>query len=1149
MTKTEAGARLLSGTEVLVEAIKAVRRFDAEAGLNTAGFVSGYRGSPLGGLDQALWNAQEELSELNVRFVPGLNEELAATACWGTQQSQLMPKGRHDGVFAFWYGKGPGVDRAVDAIKHGNYAGTAPAGGVVMLVGDDHGCKSSSIPHQSEQSLIAAGIPVLNPSSVQEYIEYLPLAVEMSRFSGLWIAVKCVTETVESAATITLPISKRTIERPPVKAVRPISLEFAPMENERSLFDDRLPAARAFAVASGIDGVLYHATNPVLGIVATGKGLIDVREALRLLGLDGVRGGEAGVGLFKVGMTWPVAGETIVPFARAYRELLVVEEKRKLIETELASVLLAADLPAVPRLLGKHDPDGRQLLPEHGELNPALVADAIAGRMVALDIATPEVRDWLARRGGSMPAAASAPFLRKPMYCSGCPHNRSTRLPDDSTAFSGIGCHGMAMWMPERRTLPSTQMGGEGANWIGIEPFSDLNHIFQNMGDGTFAHSGSLAIRAAIAAKSNVTFKILYNSAVAMTGGQPVEAQPSPLSIATQLTAEGAAHVVVVTDDPSRYPSPPAGVAVLPRDDLDDVQKRLRAMPGVTVLIYDQYCAAERRRLRKMGKAPDPAVRAYINPDVCVDCGDCTSKSSCVSIRPFATELGIKRRIDQDSCNKDFTCTEGFCPSFLTIRGGALRKSAAAGTISLDALSSLPEPETAKADGVYNMLIGGIGGTGVISLGALLARAARREGIDVLTFNVTGVAQKNGPVYSHVRLLGAADASTFRPRIPDGQVDLLLACDIVGAASPDLVKALDRNRTAAVISDMMIPTGDFYGNPQLDISSGAFRTILEARLPQPHYAPAEAAWPSLRSDALLNLFVLGNAVQRGLVPIANRTIEAEIDKDRSGANLFAYRLGRLSAHDPDAFAQEVRAADQPIPLAEQNLLAIVTKVREVLTLFHGARYAAAYEAFVRRVEVVDRIGEFTRQVALGLFAVMYYKDEYEVARLHRSPEALDRIRKEFSGDFKIEYHLAPPILARLRTRDGEPRKVRLGSWFGPILTLLSHLKFLRNTPFDIFGYTQDKRLDRALIEEYRGWIDDILPCLAEADYAVAVAIAALPTDIRGYGHIRARRADAARDRYRELRSRLVAAAPDGSAAPASEGDQRSPNRANEQVAD
>jgi indolepyruvate ferredoxin oxidoreductase len=1118
-------AEMLSGTEALVRGMLRQAQSDRRNGLRTAGFVSGYRGSPFGNVDLELWRSAAELKSHDIVFQPGLNEDLAATACWGTQQVPLLANPRVDGVFAFWYGKGPGVDRSGDAFKHGNLAGTSPLGGVVLLAGDDHGAKSSSTAHQSEHAFVAASIPVLNPSSIEEYMNVVPAAVALSRFSGVWVGLKCATEIVEASTLVArgnelANFAQPEIERPP--GGFHISLSFAPLSVEESLHRYRLPSVRTFVRANGFDRIALDAPRRTLGIVTAGKAYVDVMEALRLLGIDSHKASILGIRVLKLMVTWPIEQATMIGFCDGHREVLVVEEKRALIEGQVAQVLLRIGNDRRPELVGKTTAAGRPFLPEYGELTTSIVAIALGDRLTALGLADDVLTDTLAAiKIAAAENKTAGPSARAPMFCSGCPHNRSTRLPEGSSAFGGIGCHGMAMWIPELRTSSPTHMGGEGANWLGIAPFGGPNHMFQNMGDGTYAHSGLLAIRAAIAVESNITYKILCNSAVAMTGGQPVEGSPDAGTIARQMLAEGAKKVVLVSEDPEQFRALEPMIEVHHRDNLMDVQQVLREIKGVTVLVYDQGCAAERRRLRKAGEFPDPPTRSFINEDVCEGCGDCNAKSSCVSILPLDTELGVKRYIDQESCNKDFTCQQGFCPSFVTVNGGRPRRGGVEERLLEPVSAALQDPKWTPFDmKVFNIVLAGIGGTGVISLGTILASAAALEDYNVLTFDVTGVSQKNGAVFSHIRLLRDTNSSDLRPRVPAGQLDLLIGCDIIASTAMEVVQLLAPNRSRAVINCEMVPTLDFQRNTAFDRSSSRFKSTLLNILGEnavQFATPGPAVSAIVGSGPLLNIFVLGISAQQGLIPLKISSLETALQSGRGGKmNLLAFRMGRLAAQDRNRLEELLGGEVQSVPLADLPFDAMLDRCSTLLTVYQSADYARRHANFVRRIQKVDPRGVFSKTMAINLFKLMRYKDEYEVARLYCAQEFRKRLEQEFEGPFKLEFHLAPPIFSAVRTSNGEPRKLRFGGWMMRVFSLLQHLKFLRGTPFDLFGLLADRRLERRLIATYEEWILDLSGRLNEVDYGTAVAIAAIPETIRGYGPVKERNAVDALTRYAEL---------------------------------
>ncbi len=1133
----ETGRVFLTGVQALVRLPLEQRRRDLAAGWNTAGFVSGYRGSPLGSYDLALWQARAELEAHHVRFEPGVNEDLAATAVWGSQQAGLLPGPRYDGVFAIWYGKGPGVDRSCDALKHGNYAGSAPRGGVLVLTGDDPAARSSSIAHQSEHALIHCGIPILNPANVQEYLDLGLQGWGLSRYAGCWVGMKCLTDSVDSGGSVEVGPERARIALPD-DPERPEALHIGwsniPLQVEERLYQQRLPAAQAFARANGLDRVVLDSPRRRLGIVTAGKAYLDVRQALEELGIDEARARGLGLSLYKVALTWPLEPEGIRRFAAGLEELLVVEEKRAVIEDQLARLLY--NLDSRPRLLGKRDASGAPLVPAEGELAPSVLARILRG--------------WLERR---MPREAAllrpppespavAPvhgLLRLPAFCSGCPHNTSTVVPEASLALGGIGCHGMAVWLPGRNTLAVTQMGGEGANWIGQAPFTETRHLFQNMGDGTYFHSGLLAIRAAVTAGVNITYKILANGAVAMTGGQPIEGESlageiTVPEIARQLAAEGVREIAVVSDAPDKYPRDarfPDGVQIHHRDELDRVQRRLREVPGVSALIYDQTCAAEARRLRKRGELPEPDRRVVIHERVCEGCGDCSVQSNCISIEPVETEFGRKRRINQSSCNKDYSCLKGYCPSFVSVIGGRLRRGdCGADPGGDDLFAALPEPAPPDLARPWNVLVTGIGGSGVVTVGALLGMAAHLEGRGVSTLDVTGLAQKNGPVTSHVRV--AADPVALRAtRIAGGAADLVLACDIVVAAAAESLSRMGKGRTTAVVNRDVAPTFEFAANPDLDLSPRAMEEAVTAAAGAEacHFLPATSLATALLGDALFtNPFLLGYAYQLGRLPVGRGALEQAIRLNGKAveANLRAFAWGRLAAHDLGAVervARPMRTADEA-----PDLDALLARRVEELTAYQNAAYARRYRAFVERVAARERElgGDGTplaEAVARYYFKLLAYKDEYEVARLMSDPAFRRQLESQFEGDYRLQWHAAPPRIplldALLRRRDpdtGRTRKLALGGWGFPFLSLLARLKFLRGTPLDPFGRTPHRRLERELITEYEQTLSELLRELTPQNRALAVEIASLPEQIRGFESVKEQHLASARARQAEL---------------------------------
>jgi indolepyruvate ferredoxin oxidoreductase len=1129
----KSGRVYLTGVQALVRLPMMQRQRDLAEGLDTAGFISGYRGSPLGTYDMALWQARDLLEEHQVRFEPGVNEDLAATSVWGTQQANLLPQPRHDGVFGIWYGKGPGVDRSCDALKHGNYAGTSALGGVLALTGDDPAARSSSIAHQSEHALVHCGIPILNPSNVQEYLDLGLYGFALSRYSGCWVGMKCLTDTVDSAASVQVGEERVRIALPEDFELPEGGLSIGwgnlPLAVEQRLYQQRLPAARAFVRANGLDRVVLDSPRRRLGIVTTGKAYLDVRQALAELGLDEERAADLGLAVYKVAMSWPLEPEGLRRFARGLEYLLVVEEKRPLLEEQIAATLY--NLPERPRLSGKRDERGVPLVPAEGELSPNAVADAIRSW---LEYRAPE---WYARLAPPRPPSAPAQaggLTRLPAFCSGCPHNSSTVVPESSVALGGIGCHGMAVWLPERRTLAVTQMGGEGANWIGQAPFTGTRHIFQNLGDGTYFHSGLLAIRAAVTAGVNITYKILANGAVAMTGGQPIEGESiageiTTPEIARQLDSEGVRRIAVLSDEPGKYARGafPSGVTVHHRDELGRIQRELREVPGVSALIYDQTCAAEARRLRKRGEFPDPDRRIVINELVCEGCGDCSVQSNCISIEPVETDLGRKRRINQSSCNKDYSCLKGYCPSFVTVSGGRLRGAgvAAADTGGSAIFTRLPEPPVADVSEPFDLLVCGIGGTGVITVGALLGMAAHLEGKGASVLDVTGLAQKNGPVTSHVRV-AASPEDLFSTRIGVGRADLVLGCDIVVTAGAEGLSRMSREHTTAVVNLHVAPTFDFATHPDLDLSSDAMTKAIGEAAADPHFVAATKLATALLGDAIAsNLFLLGYALQRGRVPVGLPALERAIELNGRAVamNKRALLWGRLAAHDMAAVERVAAPAlRSDAPARDDSLYALVERRGALLTAYQSARYARRYRALVERVAAREAELQLdgtplAEAVARYYAKLLAYKDEYEVARLYTDGSFRKQLEAEFEGDYRVSLQLAPPWILNPKDPDtGRHRKWAFGPKFFSALALLARLRFLRGTPFDPFGWSAHRRLERGLIGEYEATLDELLEGLSEENRDLAVAIASIPEQIRGFDLVKEEQLAVARSKQEDL---------------------------------
>ncbi|MGV6393235.1 indolepyruvate ferredoxin oxidoreductase family protein [Pseudomonas caspiana] len=1130
------GNLYLTGTQALTRLPMLQKQRDEARGLNTAGFISGYRGSPLGNLDKSLWDAKEYLKQNAIHFQPGVNEELAATAVWGSQQVNLFPEGKYDGVFALWYGKGPGVDRCGDVFKHANSAGVAEHGGVLVLAGDDHGCKSSTIAHQSEHAFIASMIPVLNPSNVQEILDYGIIGWELSRYSGCWVAMKTIAENVDSSAVVEVDPLRITTQIPDDFQIPEGGLHIRwpdpPLAQEARLNTYKIYAARAFARANKLNQVVIDSPQPRLGIVTTGKSYLDVRQALEELGIDLELCAQVGIRVLKVGMSWPLEPVSVHDFAQGLDEILVVEEKRSVIEDQLTGQLYNWPVDRRPVVVGEFDEQGRSLLPNLAELTPAMIARVIAKRLAPFySSAQIEARlQFLADKE----KALQAPLFntqRTPHFCSGCPHNTSTRVPEGSRALAGIGCHYMTIWM-DRATETFTQMGGEGVTWIGQAPFTETPHVFQNLGDGTYFHSGHLALRAAVASGVNITYKILYNDAVAMTGGQPIDGVLRVDQLSRQVFNEGVQRIALVSDEPDKYPSREGFAPITTfhhRRDLDSVQRELREFKGVSVIIYDQTCATEKRRRRKRGTLKDLDKRVMINSAVCEGCGDCGVKSGCLSVLPKETAQGRKREIDQNACNKDFSCVEGFCPSFVTVHGGKLRKPSLPTQVA--AFVQLPEPQLPSLDKPFNILLPGVGGTGVTTVGAMLGYAANLEGKGCSVLDQAGLAQKFGPVVSHIRI-AARQQDLFAVRIAAGEAHLLLGCDLLVASGPDAIAKLNPTFSHAVVNSQQTPTAEFTRNPDAEFPAEAMKqTIRDAvGAEKTHFIEATDLATRLLGDTIAsNLFMLGYAFQLGFIPLSSAAIEKAIELNGVAVNLNqnAFLWGRRAAHDlaavkiaahPETQAQEPQILDQV-----QRIKANV----DILTQYQNAAYAQRYLQMVEKVRHTEarlfpgQLPVLTEAVAFNYFKLLAYKDEYEVARLYSNGDFTRQLQEQFEGDYRIEFHLAPSWLAKRDKHTGEPRKRSFGPWMLNAFGLLAKFKFLRGTGFDPFGRSLERRQERELIDAYVSDLELILHNLNAVNRHTALELARLPEKIRGYGHVKEASMKAASLHADRLRNSLV----------------------------
>ncbi len=1110
----------VTGYQALIRALLMQKERDRRAGLNTAGYVTGYRGSPLGGLDQQMTRAGQFLAAADVKFQPGINEELAATALWGTQQAELRGEGKFDGVFGMWYGKGPGVDRSGDVFRHANFAGTSPHGGVLALMGDDHTAESSTTAHQSEFHFVDVMMPILNPAGVQEIIDYALYGWAMSRFTGAWTALKCMHETVESTGVVDAGLERLSLITPddfnmPEGGLN-IRLVDTILGQEARLHDFKRDAMLAFVRANKLNKIVTSGgRDPKIGVITTGKAYLDVRQALDELGLDEVKCNDVGLRLFKVGCVWPIGRQELADFAQGLDLIIVVEEKRSLIEVQVREELYGtANQPAC---IGKKDEQGNWLFPVKGALDPNEVAICIGERLLRV-APNDELAANVARLKSAQRALTETIDVaqRIPYFCSGCPHNTSTRVPEGSRAYAGIGCHYMAQWM-DRKTLGYTQMGGEGANWIGEAPFSKTPHVFQNLGDGTYNHSGYLAIRAAIASGVNMTYKILYNDAVAMTGGQANDGGLNVPQIARQVAAEGASRVVVVTDEPDKYPKDtdwPRGLTVHHRDTLDAVQRELTTVPGVSVLIYDQTCAAEKRRRRKRGAFPDPDKRVVINDLVCEGCGDCGVKSNCVSVQPLMTEWGRKRTIDQSSCNKDYSCLKGFCPSFVTVHGAKLKKGESVAEPAHWA--ALPEPSLPQTNHPYGIIVTGVGGTGIVTIGAIVGMAAHLEGKGAGVIDMAGLAQKGGAVYSHIRIANTPE-EIHAIRVAASGADLVLGGDIVVVGTKKVLGAIKTDHTRVVVNTAEFLPGDFTRNADFYLPTERLKRTITAAAGagRSHFIDAGRLATALLGQSIgANMFMLGYAYQSGALPLSSEAIERAIEMNGEAVamNIAAFRYGRRAAADPAA----VEALVKPPPQTENDALRLsqtfdemVQRRFEFLTAYQSKRYARRYRNWVEKVRAVEaekvpgQCG-LTEAVARYLFKLMAYKDEYEVARLYTDTSFLARVKASFDGDLRFEFHLAPPLLSKIDPATGEPNKKSYGPGMLKVFALLKRFRFLRGSFLDPFAYSEDRKTERRLIKDYETLLAEIIKDVTPENYQVAVELASLPEKIRGYGPVKQR---------------------------------------------
>ncbi|PZF78835.1 indolepyruvate ferredoxin oxidoreductase family protein [Aestuariivirga litoralis] len=1113
----------LTGPQAILRMVLMQSERDRQAGLDTAGYVSGYRGSPVGTVDNQFVAARKVLEPRHIVFQPGLNEDLAATACWGTQQAEMRGEGRHDGVFAVWYGKGPGVDRTGDVFRHANMAGTSPHGGVLAIAGDDHSGESSTVVHASDVALMDALIPVLSPAGVQEIIDYGLLGFAMSRHAGVWMGLKCVHDTVESSAVVEAGPDRAAFVTPAEPPPPPGGLSIRPSDDrivqEERLHMHKIPAVKAFARANGLNRIVLRGGEvPTLGIVAAGKAWLDVRQALDDLGIDEVRASRLGIRLLKIGMVWPLEETVVKDFARGLSTIMVVEEKRALVEAQLRDILYAeANRPSV---IGKRDEQGNTLFAPHGVLEPNQIALAIAAR-----IEDRTTRDCAAALQDQSTARNQADLVaRVPYFCAGCPHNSSTVLPEGARGYAGIGCHWLAQFVPGRKTEGATHMGGEGANWVGEAPFSKRGHVFQNIGDGTYNHSGLMAIRHAVGTGTNITYKILFNDAVAMTGGQRNDGGLTVEQIAQQMQAIGVKRIAVVSDEPDKYPARsafPPFTSFNHRSELQAVQTELMGVKGTSVLIYDQTCAAEKRRRRRKGEFPDPQKRVFINELVCEGCGDCGVQSNCVAIQPVETEFGRKRKIDQSSCNKDFSCLKGFCPSFVTVEGGTLVKGSSGPAIDAEKVPfpPVPEPALPALEKPWSILVTGIGGTGVVTIGHLLGMAAHIEGKGAALIDMVGISQKNGTVVTHIKI-GASPEAISAVRVARGHADLILGCDLVTSASERILAAASRTKTHAVINSHEVMPAHFTHDANFDVQGAALTLRIAAAVKQGGLSAIDATdiATKLMGDSIAaNLFTLGFAWQKGLVPLSREAIEEAVELNGVSVkmNLAAFAWGRRAAVDEAAVRAVIGAK---LEKKAETLDEVIARRVDFLTAYQDAAYAAQYRDVVARVRAVSE--PLALAVARNLFKLMAYKDEYEVARLYTDGSFAERLAKQFTGNYRLTFHLAPPIRGRVDGFSGKPVKSDYGPWMMGAFRLLARMKRLRGTSLDIFGRTAERRMERRLIADYRALVERLIgnPGLAHSN--TALELANLPDMIRGFGHVKDANVAKAKAREAELLAML-----------------------------
>ena len=1109
------GRAFMTGIQALVRLPLDQKRIDLKAGINTAGYISGYRGSPLGGYDQQLSLAQTFLDDHHIVFHEGLNEDLAATAVWGSQQTALFPGAKYDGVFSLWYGKAPGVDRSGDVFKHANFSGVAPKGGAVALLGDDPTCKSSTLPSQSEFAMMDCEIPVLNPATVQEVLDYGLYAIAMSRFAGCWTSIIALADTMDGGSVVDVNddrIEIQTPDMPELTDARFIKRKDGRAEKEIVHRQQRLPAAMEFVRLNGLDKQILGGTKRKVGIVTTGRASRDVYEAMDAIGLTQERAEKLGLSIFKVAMTWPLEPTRIVEFCKGLDSVIVVEHKRPLIEDQLKAILYDIPKKDQPRIYGKRQAKG-EVFPDTYVIPVPSIARALydffpKGRHATQAEAYFENIIESARKAGLREKGN----IRSPFFCSGCPHNSSTKLPEGSRALAGIGCHFLAnMHNPD--TDMHTQMGGEGVPWVGMSPFTDEKHVFANLGDGTYSHSGSLAIRAAVAASANITYKLLYNDAVAMTGGQTPElAGRSVPHIVTQLQAEAVSKIVVVADDVARYKGVglPDGVGLEPRENLMSVQKMLRETEGVSVLVYDQTCATELRRRRKRGLMAQAPARAFINPAVCENCGDCSVQSQCLSIEPTWTDSGLKRVINQSTCNQDMSCVKGFCPSFVSVYDGEIKAKKT--PLPVFDSAAIPLPPHVELPETYNIVVTGIGGAGVTTISALIGMAAHIDGRASSTLDSTGLAQKGGAVTSHVRI--ARDPDDIRSgSVPPASADIVLGGDVIVTHDKGVMALFGHDRTHVVMNTEIVPTAEYLSSRDLSYSKTSMLGDIGTLAHDMTQLNAQVLSEKLMGDAIYsNMIVLGTAWQLGFVPVSMRALTRAIKLNgaKIEANIAAFEAGRMWAHDPEVLKSRLpqdRSLKNPRIMPIDELLAMR---RTHLTGYQNAKLAQKYTDLISRVHTAENAlnipdtvkSDLTREVAIQYSRLLSYKDEYEVARLYTDPSFTEALQSQFSDGYKIKLNLAPPLLGKRDKDTGHLVKREFGPWMLSAFKVMAKAKGLRGTKLDIFGYTDERKMERRLIADFEARVETLLSGLSSKNHAKAVRLVAAVDEIRGFGHVK-----------------------------------------------